>query len=453
MSIVFGEIIYADRKYHFEFENNILQMYEFNSELISDLEQSIPLVALFPGEKPQIDSLTGVCYPDGHSIVFLDVVDAGTKNNVLLNRVSQYIEYKMLFCSSSPISGLSIQADELNYIYPVGQTYNYTMNETGINSINLQASTGDQQWVFNLNEIRVTVSFGIMQSFTHDESPLRLQSALYMEFEPTEDHEFITRLFAIGRNFLRYVCYRRNINITKSSVYTHDGKRKFCPIGSFDAAWLHTDYPETKKRMQRNYIPVSSLGTSLGYFFQKLSDDTLYLRHIPASIKDARGITPAHSVMLTAAFEYEYHQLFPEGIKHKAKTQKKHELIKTGLDSLISDEKYDSVKKEFERAKNILTNDNLEAQLNQAFKELSVCFESHAKSLFDLNETEYSTSIMAKTISKMRNDFAHGNINIDYGKETFLSITILPYLIYAMQLKQAGLDESEITKIIGKLLS
>lgn len=359
----------------------------------------------------------------------------------------------MLFCSSSPISGLSIQADELNYIYPVGQTYNYTMNETGINSINLQASTGDQQWVFNLNEIRVTVSFGIMQSFTHDESPLRLQSALYMEFEPTEDHEFITRLFAIGRNFLRYVCYRRNINITKSSVYTHDGKRKFCPIGSFDAAWLHTDYPETKERMKRNFIPVSSLGNSLGYLFQKLSDDTLYLRHIPESIKDARGITPAHSVMLTAAFEYEYHQLFPKGIKHKAKTQKKHELIKTGLDSLISDEKYDSVKKEFERAKNILTNDNLEAQLNQAFKELSVCFESHAKSLFDLNETEYSTSIMAKTISKMRNDFAHGNINIDYGIETFLSITILPYLIYAMQLKQAGLDESEITKIIGKLLS
>lgn len=453
MSIVFGELIYENRKYQFEFEDNILQMYEFKSELVSDSTQGIPLFAFFPGEKPQMDSLTGVCYPDGHSILFLDVVDAGTRNNVLLYRVRQHIEYKKAFSSSTPISCLSIQADELNYIYPVGQTYKYELDETGINSISIQSSPDDQRWTFNLNETCVTVSFDIMRTFTYDESPLRLQSALYMEFEPTEDHDFITRLFTIGRNFLRYVCYRRNINITQSSVYAHDENRKIWLVGSFDAAWLHTDYPETKKRMKRNIIPVSSLGNSLGYLFQKLSDDTLYLRHIPESIKDARGITPAHSVMLTAAFEYEYHQLYPEGIKHKEKTQKKHELIKSGLDSLIADERYDSVKTQFERAKNILTNDNLEAQLNQAFKELSVCFESHAKSLFDLNETEYSTSIMAKTISKMRNDFAHGNINIDYGKETFLSITILPYLIYAMQLKQAGLDELEITKILGKLLN
>ena len=206
------------------------------------------------------------------------------------------------------------------------------MNGKGIEKIHIQSSTESMHWNFQLSNKSVTVYFGIKRKYTYDESPLQLQSAIYMEFDPTEDYDFITRLFVIGRNFIRYICYRRNINITASNVYAHDENRRIWLIGSFDANWLHTAYPEAKKQIKKCFIPISLLEDSLEFLFQHLAEDTLYLRHVPENYSASKGMTPAHSIMLTAAFEWEFSQLYPDGVKHKEKTLTKRELIKKGLD-------------------------------------------------------------------------------------------------------------------------
>ena len=94
MGIIFGELVFEERKYHFEFEDSVLQMHEFGSEAISNPAQAFSEIIRTREDSLQTDSLVGICYPDGHGIVFWGITEAGTKNNVRMYRIRQYIEYK-----------------------------------------------------------------------------------------------------------------------------------------------------------------------------------------------------------------------------------------------------------------------------------------------------------------------------------------------------------------------
>lgn len=57
------------------------------------------------------------------------------------------------------------------------------------------------------------------------ESPLSLNSSLIFEFSPTNNYDFILRLWHIAKDFLSYLCYRRDVYlpITKLSAPCTDG--------------------------------------------------------------------------------------------------------------------------------------------------------------------------------------------------------------------------------------
>ena len=68
-----------------------------------------------------------------------------------------------------------------------------------------------------------------------------------------------------------------------------------------------------------------------------------------------------------------------------------------------------------------------------------------------MNNKTYSVDAVAETIKDARNDFAHGDIKIYYDLETLLGFVILPYLIYSMQLRAAGMSTDSIKQSIKNL--
>ncbi len=49
-----------------------------------------------------------------------------------------------------------------------------------------------------------------------------------------------------------------------------------------------------------------------------ISENSLYLRHIPEDYKSGRHYTAAKFIMIMAAFEWEYRKMYPEGVKKSA---------------------------------------------------------------------------------------------------------------------------------------
>lgn len=185
-------------------------------------------------------------------------------------------------------------------------------------------------------------------------------------------------------------------------------------IGIFNAKWMSDQTPETEKRILEKNIPFSLVGNAMERLLQRLADRTLYYRHVPDNSKDERRITPARSIMMAAAFEWEYKQNYLGGKK---------------------------------------PTDSFKDRLVKALNDYSDCIATFAQRVFALNNKTYSVDAVAEIIKDARNDFAHGDIKIEYDLETLLGLAILPYLIYAMQLRDAGVDTDSIKRSINSLFA
>lgn len=411
MSTLFGELVWDNEIYRFVFENFYLKVQRYGT----DTETFEAMIEAFLGsQKGDLpDTLMGTCYPDGHKIFFMQLSSAGVSNNVKIISVGSYFEIKPNLNFPLHISQITIVADELNLIYPPSQMYSYTSNDKGmITAMNFTSPRQSFEWKFDLSQKIVTVSSGFSHSYRWNTTPIQIQSMLHFGFEPTEDYKFVVRVFDIGQRLLQYLCYRQNINCTDAGIYMLTENGEHARIGSFSAKWMCDQDPETEKRILEKNIPFSLVGDTMSQLLQRLSDGTLYDRHIPDNSKDERRITPARSIMLTAAFEWEYKQIYLAG--------------KKPTDSFMN-------------------------RLIKSLNDYSDCIESFAQRVYSLNNKTYSVDAVAETIKDARNDFAHGDIKIYYDLETLLGFVILPYLIYSMQLRAAGMSTDSIKQSIKNL--
>jgi len=413
MDTIFGELELQGVLYHFQFDEYILQIHKAGSDadalqaMVDALSPSAPKIM----SKPTI----GTCYPDGHKIYFMQVSYKGFSNNVKKFSVGSYFEIDNNTNFPLPISQVSIVANELNYIYPPTQMYSYQIDAQGIiTAMNFTRPKPSFEWKFSLEGVEVTVSSGFTHSYKWNSKPVEIQSMLHLSFKPTEKYEFVVRVFNIAQNLLQYLCYRQNINCTNAYIYAQNEEGKNIKIGIYDARWMSEQLPETEKRSLKKKITFMLVENGVSNLLQRLADNTLYSRHIPDNSKDERRITPARSIMLTAAFEWEYKQVYLNGKK---------------------------------------PTDSFKERLVKALNDYSDCIGLFAQRTYSMNNRTYDIDSAAEKIKIARNDFAHGDIKIDYDLETLMGISILPYLVYAMQLRAAGVDTDSIKHAINELFA
>ena len=73
---------------------------------------------------------------------------------------------------------------------------------------------------------------------------------------------------------------------------------------------------ETNTLTKGRYIKQSYISGHEGEILTDIAQDNLYLRHLPDTYRSGRHIDAARFVMITAAFEWEFHRLYPDGVKN-----------------------------------------------------------------------------------------------------------------------------------------
>ncbi len=291
MNAVFGELVFNNENYHFQFEEFLLQIHKAGSDTDA-LEAMIEALSGSP-KKELPETLMGTCYPDGHKILFMQLSSAGFRNNVKKISVGSYFEIKPNINFPIPISQITIAADELNYIYTPSQMYSYTLDDKGMMSaMSFNRPKQFYEWKFCLDNQMITASSGYSHSYRWGTTPIQIHSVLYFGFESTENYEFVLHVFDIGNRLLQFLCFRQNVNCTDAGIYVLSDNGKNTRIGTFASKWFCDQTPELDEKIQKKCIPYGLIGKSMEKILQRLSDNNLYYRHIPYNSKDERRIIP-----------------------------------------------------------------------------------------------------------------------------------------------------------------
>lgn len=105
----------------------------------------------------------------------------------------------------------------------------------------------------------------------------------------------------------------------------------------------------------------------------------------------------------------------------------------------------------FKRLLKLINSDPLSEKIKKSaedFADIIGCFGEH---LYKINNAKMNYSEMEKRLADQRNDFAHGNIDIDINGLSLLDLMFMEFLIYAMQLKKFEIDDLSIRQSINDL--
>lgn len=356
------------------------------------------------------------------------------------------------------IDSVSFSCPELNYIHPISKAYSLNLDidefankgVVGVTTQEFNDSTTEKQ-IFLIDDKEVSVCFSVyitIGSKIH-EPPLSLKTTMLFEFEATDDYYFVFQLWFVARNFIRFLCYRKNIFISEIELAApyENGKHE-----NFATMHLIKQQGETEEEPLKGgrYIKQIHIAGKEGQILSDIADNKLYLRHLPESYFSGRHFDAARFIMIVTAFEWEFKRLYPDGISKSNTTINAENEIIEEIQNKINECK-GKKKSIYKFLSKRVRNDSLQSKIVQVGKDYSGIIDVFGNQLFHLNSEKLIYSDMGQRLSDQRNRFAHGDLDKDFVDLSLLDLMFLELIVYALQLKYYDIPDKEIQKSINEL--
>lgn len=396
--------------------------------------------------------LHGKVNETGHNIVFIPSTTSISRiNSTLIINIDFYILNKY---DRDKIDRIAIKGPEITHIFPTTIALNKMDwgldGKIGVSTKSFNETTTAKE-IFNINDKKLFLYFGISISSTYKtgKSPISLNSTMFIEFDPTDDYEFIINLIKVAKQLIQYLCYRRNVIFSSVELAAprHKGLHEtFATLYETNENNIEEVYPNAKERL----IKYDYLQGHFGDILNDIINEKIYLEHIPESYELGRHINAGRFVMITAAFEWEFKRNYPKGIEKRQKTKEAEENVTKIIDNLIKDNSGKS-KDILKFLKKLIKTDNLESRIVEYGKQYGTISDVFGNNLYNINDEQLNYKKMGKRLSDQRNHFAHGDIDKEFIGLSLLDLIYLEYVIYIMQLKFYGLDDDKIKNAINDL--
>lgn len=401
--------------------------------------------------------LTGKCNETGTTFIFITKQGGhvGSQNSVFFVPIVAYIRCRY---GRDSIARMSFTSPVVNCIHPVNQGFGYAINvdsfnETGVFTVTTQSfdETTTEPQTFMVDNIQVSVEFSISRKLSTklNEPPITLSSSMLFEFAPTNDYRLIFRLWSVAKQFLQYLCYRRNIILPEVALFAPADGGKYEEFATMYVLNEAGD-DESSTLKSGRYIQQKYLAGTEGKILSDIASGMLYLRHLPQTYQSGRTIDAARFIMITAAFEWEYKRNFPDGVPKKEARLKAEAAVTDEIDEKI---KSSAGKKReiYKFLKRLVKSDSLESEIIHTGKVIDNIIGVFGKHLYHLNGEELKYSEMGKRLSSQRNHYAHGDLDQEFIGLSLLDLMYMEYALYAIQLNYYGIDEKNIRRAINDL--
>lgn len=401
--------------------------------------------------------LIGRCHENGKRIVFFTQKNANisSNNSVLIVQLIGYLECSI---GKEKFGKISFLGPEINIIHPVNQSFDFSFNPStvssdGVFSITTKnfdiTSTTPQE--FEVDEKKVNVQFSVSRKFSTKilEPPILLESSMLFEFDETENYDFLVRLWFIAKEFISFLCYRNNICMKPAVVSSRNQGGKYQSFGTLTMMNSGTE-EELYALKQNRCIKQSAISGHEGQILTDIACDSLYTRHLPKTYEDGRHIDASRFIMITAAFEWEFHRTYPNGVPKKESTILIENEAIEALQRLI-DSSTGKLKNKYKFLSKLIRSDSLQTELVKIGEDFDSIIGNFGKYLYSLNGEELIYSSMGERLSSQRNHFAHGDLDKDFIGLALLDLIYLEYIVYAMQMKHYGIEDANIRNAINEL--
>lgn len=401
--------------------------------------------------------LIGRCHENGKRIVFFTQKNANisSNNSVLIVQLIGYLECSI---GKEKFGKISFLGPEINIIHPVNQSFDFSFNPStvssdGVFSITTKnfdiTSTTPQE--FEVDEKKVNVQFSVSRKFSTKilEPPILLESSMLFEFDETENYDFLVRLWFIAKEFISFLCYRNNICMKPAVVSSRNQGGKYQSFGTLTMMNSGTE-EELYALKQNRCIKQSTISGHEGQILTDIACDSLYTRHLPKTYEDGRHIDASRFIMITAAFEWEFHRTYPNGVPKKESTILIENEAIEALQRLI-DSRTGKLKNKYKFLSKLIRSDSLQTELVKIGEDFDSIIGNFGKYLYSLNGEELIYSSMGERLSSQRNHFAHGDLDKDFIGLALLDLIYLEYIVYAMQMKHYGIEDANIRNAINEL--
>lgn len=463
LDIYTGQIKYRDIDFEFVFDGDELRLIpprnkreEIHREwIMTPMGNGIYTM----GEPLKMESpyLVGKCNENGRTLIFITQQEAniGSHNSVLFVEIVGYIVCKF---DRETVDRVSFSSPEINCIHPTNQAYRYmfdkdSFSQKGVFSVTTKDfdSTTTEKQIFKVDDKNVQVQFCISRNISNKigKAPVSLNSAMIFEFQPTNDYIFIMKLWHIAKQFIQFLCYRKNVflpEVELSAPYEGGKHEKFATLYVLNESGC-TELETLKKG---RYIKQKYIAGFEGKILTDIAANLLYIRHLPDTYESGRYIDAARFVMITAAFEWEFRRAYPNGVPKTDATIKVEKEATEAIQKLIKANS-GKLKKKYQYLKKFIKSDSLQNEITKIGEDFDGVIGSFGKRLYDLNGKNLVYSEMGKRLGDQRNHFAHGDLDKDFIGLSLLDLVYMEYIIYAMQLRFYGVDDEDIRKVINEL--
>lgn len=279
---------------------------------------------------------------------------------------------------------------------------------------------------------------------------MTLSSNMMFEFDATNDYRFVLRLWYIAKKFIQFLCYRKNVEFSKVELAApcKDGTHEtFAELYVLEEG-INTEVQTLK---DGRYIKQVYISGHEGQILSDIANEKLYLRHLPDSFESGRHIDAARFVMITAALEWEFDRLFPDGIPKSKEQAEAESAVSQKLNELMKSSKGKTKKIYKSLLKCIERKPSLANKIEKIGSEMGILLEPFGQQLYGFNNEKLSYTDMGKRLGDQRNHFAHGDLDKDFIGLSLLDLIFLQRIIYAIQLKISGLEDQNIQRAINDL--
>lgn len=443
-----GYYIYDNEKYRFELDGEYMTVV---NEKGIDLKKFADALNGKYKEKPKIQILKVKLFPNWNDAIIFHNYNLDSIGVVSTFKILGIIEFTN---QEKEINALQIHAKELEYMYnssKIIRSFKYDTKGNMDMRIKSYEEVNSEEKHVKLKDSIIYYSFEIERKISTKNVNRYFMANTMLSLRSdsfADNYESVYEMILICQAFISYLYYRQNINLSNIDVLSRDKNNKCFSIGKM-IIYRNNGAKPDEEYVSKHYINYEFIKTIDDKILQAIIDEKLFIRHIPENEIKRNEITPQSFVIVSSAFEWEFRQLFPDGVKHKTSKTDAIEVIKHDLLQLSSN--YDKTKRKImEKTIENIGKDNLESKLIFTNKELKEVSEIFLKYLCKLNDIKSENEIFTN-LQKLRNDFAHGNMEIDIDSDGFVGIIYLERLIYIMQLKRFGLDDNNIKKAVNNL--
>ena len=346
---------------------------------------------------------------------------------------------------------------EINYFYNPARAFNKTISykendNTHIESMSVQTIDNEDMFCgqFSSGDVKIDVScsaYAIMHF--HAETPFDSASLLRLKFSNSIGVDEIVNHAICVQNLLRYLCYRTNISFSDISTFisTEEGKVRNCG----KLVFKKNQYEELNESAKKRVIKADYLKNHVADLLGIIEADEMPFGHFCSSIEDMAHYPISRIIMILAAFESEFRNVYGQGVIRSEEYMKTKEevveLIEKHAESLSGKQR--RYVNSF--AKVISNRDSSYGDnLLHAFKDCKIIFEPFVNKRFNGSYDEIIDTVSV-SINELRNGLAHSRLDMKFEARHLTEIKLVEELLYVIRLKKLGVEDTIIQKTINEL--